>query len=632
MKKQSTGKKTEVKSKEEMKTETKGKEEKGTEVKSKEDKKAEPKGKEEKKTEAKGREEKKTEAKGKEEKKTEPKGKEEKKTETKSKKERRAELKSRKGKKQGKKKWYLWVLAAVALVPAVCLLILYLAGVGRYWNRFLDGTVIDQVDVSGMTIPELEEHIQKYSLRVLERQADGKVLEEEILGSEIGISYISTEPLRDILENQNHFLWFFTRNEVYETGALPFYDEAALEEKIDGLKGFQKDFVQKPTDAYITDYVPGSGFELIAESQGNCLDRKKTVEVIKAAVDGMEGQVDLDEAGCYEEPKVTSESTGLKNTYTRLQNYVNVSVTYTFGADKEVLDGDIIVNWLKVNGSQVSVDGEMAKEYVASLRKKYDTVFRQRKFHTSYGAEVTIDKGDYGWWMDTEQETEELIGMLERGESGERVPVYKQTAASYESPDYGNSYVEINLTAQHLFLYQNGSCVLESDFVSGNPSRGNDTPAGIYGITYKERNATLKGENYRTPVSFWIPFNNNVGMHDATWRSEFGSNIYQTNGSHGCINLPYSVAQEIYNHVEKGTPVICYHLPGTEPAPLIVEPVPGAEQPEGAVDPGAVPPEGAAVDPGAAVPEGAVADPGAMPPDGAAASPEMPQPEENAGE
>ena len=107
--------------------------------------------------------------------------------------------------------------------------------------------------------------------------------------------------------------------------------------------------------------------------------------------------------------------------------------------------------------------------------------------------------------------------------------------------------------------------VLESDFVSGSAARGFDTPAGIYGITYKERNATLAGQGYRTPVSYWMPFNNNIGMHDASWRSSFGGNIYKTNGSHGCINLPYSVAEEIYGYVEKGTPVICYYLPGTEP-------------------------------------------------------------------
>ena len=511
--------------------------------------------------------------------------------------------------KAGRKRQML-VLSLVTLAPAVCLLVIYIVGIVYYQNHFVRGTVIDQVDVSGMTIPELEEQVKNYSLRVIERQADGAVLEEEICGREIGVSYISTEPLQAVLQEQNSWLWFLKQDAVYETEALPFYEEEVLEEKIGELRGFKKEFIVEPTDAYIGDYVPGRGFELVAENRGNRLNRNKVIEVIKAAVDGMEEQVDLEENGCYEEPKVTLEDAGLQDAYARLQNYVNVVITYTFGTEKEVLDGDTIVDWIIVDGAQVTFDRTMVEEYVASLRKKHDTVFRPRKFDTSYGTEVTVDRGDYGWWMDTEQETEELTEMLERGESGERVPVYKQKAASYETPDYGNTYVEINLTAQHLFLYQDGECVLESDFVSGNPSRGNGTPTGIYGITYKERNATLKGENYRTPVSFWMPFNNNVGMHDATWRGEFGGNIYQTNGSHGCINLPYSVAEEIYNHVEKDTPVICYELPGTEPAPPEEEPA----EPEA---PGEVP-EDAAVIPGQGQLEGAGTEPG------------VPQPEENA--
>ena len=522
-----------------------------------------------------------------------------------------------KGKILGNRKRHILILSCIILVPVIFLLVIYMAGVSHYRNRFLSCTVIDHVDVSGMTISEYEEQIRKYSLRVIERQADGTTLEEEISGGGIGLSYVSAEPLQTILQEQNSSLWFVKQNAVYETGALPFYDETLLEEKIGGLKGFDEEFIQDPTDAYIADYVSGSGFELVAENRGNRLNEKKAMEVIKAAVAGMEEQVDLEEAGCYEEPRITSEDVRLQETYAKLQNYVNVVITYTFGTETEVLDGDTIVDWITRDGYRVTFDRAMAEEYVASLRKKYATIFRPRKFHTSYGVEVTIDQGDYGWWMDTGQETEELVEMLERGESGERVPVYRQKAASYETPDYGNSYVEINLTAQHLFLYQNGECVLESDFVSGNPSRGNETPTGIYGITYKERDATLKGENYRTPVSFWMPFNNNVGMHDATWRSEFGGNIYRTNGSHGCINLPYSIAQEIYSYVEKGTPVICYHLPGTETAPLEDVPAePDAEAPEdGLTDMETVPAEEPAPVQEIPQPE--------MP------QPEVPQPEEN---
>ncbi len=519
------------------------------------------------------------------------------------------------------------IWSALIMTPLLVLLVIYIAGLGRYQSCFLNGTVIDEVDVSGMSIPELEEQIRKYSLRVIERQSDGTTLEEEISGSDIGISYVSTKPLEAVLQGQNRYLWFLKHNADYTTDAPLFYEESALLEKVDALRGFQKDFVEDPTDAYIADYVPGSGFELVAETKGNRLNRNKTIEAVRAALNGLEEQVDLEAAGCYEEPKITSEDAGLKAAFAKLQNYVNTAITYTFGEEREVLDADTVAGWIVQRGSQVSLDSELVKEYVNSLRKKHDTVFHKRKFMTSYGQEVTIELGDYGWWMDVGQETQELIGALERGEGGERMPVYRQTAASYESPDYGDSYVEINLTAQHLFLYQNGECILESDFVSGNPSRGNDTPPGIYGITYKERNATLNGENYSTPVSYWMPFNNNVGMHDATWRSEFGRNIYMTNGSHGCVNLPYAVAQEIYGYVEKNTPVICYHLPGTEPEPLEeipVEPEPGLEPPAGM-------PEGTQALPGTGQPEGMADVPEAAPQPEAAPSPE-PVPEQTSQE
>ena len=91
--------------------------------------------------------------------------------------------------------------------------------------------------------------------------------------------------------------------------------------------------------------------------------------------------------------------------------------------------------------------------------------------------------------------------------------------------------------------------------MSGNLSKGWGTPAGSYPLTYKQRDAVLKGENYRTPVDYWMPFNGGIGMHDAKWRSSFGGTIYKTGGSHGCINLPHSVAKKIYENISAGMPV-----------------------------------------------------------------------------
>ena len=126
--------------------------------------------------------------------------------------------------------------------------------------------------------------------------------------------------------------------------------------------------------------------------------------------------------------------------------------------------------------------------------------------------------------------------------------------------DIGRSYVEADLTNQHLYLYYKGNLVLETDFVSGDMRvSGNITPQGVFGLTYKTQNAVLRGADYETPVSYWMPFHGNFGMHDATWRSEFGGDIYLTNGSHGCLNLPLDKAAELYSYLYTGYPVICYY-------------------------------------------------------------------------
>ncbi|MDE6851498.1 MAG: L,D-transpeptidase, partial [Lachnospiraceae bacterium] len=118
---------------------------------------------------------------------------------------------------------------------------------------------------------------------------------------------------------------------------------------------------------------------------------------------------------------------------------------------------------------------------------------------------------------------------------------------------------EVDLTGQRVFFVKNGKKVLETDCVTGNEARGNGTPQGTYGITYKQRDATLKGETYRTPVDYWMPFNGGIGLHDADWRSRFGGTLYKYSGSHGCVNLPPAAAAKLFGMLEKGTPVICYY-------------------------------------------------------------------------
>ena len=167
--------------------------------------------------------------------------------------------------------------------------------------------------------------------------------------------------------------------------------------------------------------------------------------------------------------------------------------------------------------------------------------------------------GDYGWIVDKNAETEALMSDIENGQVTTKDLTYTQTATSHDANDIGNTYVEISLTTQHLWFYKNGSLVTQGDVVTGNVANNTATPTGVYYIKTKEKNATLKGEDYATPVNYWMPFNGGIGIHDALWRDKFGGTIYQTSGSHGCINSPMDLVTAIYNSIDAGTPVIVYN-------------------------------------------------------------------------
>jgi len=462
---------------------------------------------------------------------------------------------------------------AVAIVAAV-LVVCAGSGSGYYvyqaqqYNRvFFPNTVINGMDVSQKTVDQVKEMIasgiQGYSLVLKERGGDT----EEIFGAEIDLKSEFDGSLENYLAAQEPMKWFSHRSKKteYEIPTMIAYDKTKLSEKIDGLVCLREDYAKAPVDAYMSEYQPGIGFSIIPEEQGNLLKKDVLTEGVVHAIDNLSKELDLEELDAYEKPEITSDHEGLQALADKLNRYVNMTVTYQFGDSRETLGGDVISQWISVgaDGTTVLLDRDQVAAYVKGLALKYDTAYKSKTLNTSYGKTVTISKGFYGWKINQGEETTQLYDIIQSGESQTREPVYSQKANSHGANDYGNTYVEINLTAQHLFFYKDGKLVIESDFVSGNHAKGYDTPSGAYPLTYKQKDATLKGENYRTPVSYWMPFNGNIGMHDAKWRSSFGGQIYMTNGSHGCVNLPPSVAKVIFQNISTGDPVLCYHLDGT---------------------------------------------------------------------
>lgn len=442
--------------------------------------------------------------------------------------------KNKKSKKTGKSnlKNTLLLVAVALIIPVAAIGLL----VSKYNKDHLNSNNIkDVVDASAINSESEEaaaEAAESYSLLILGRNG----LSDTITGDEI---------------------------ELITDNTLQF-NEDLLKEAVDQLAFFETANVTFPGNAKVSEYGL-NGYEIIPESQGSAVIREKLYEAVRSAVISQQPSLDIDAAGCYVLPEITSDHPGLVKAVNELNKLAGSEITYQFGDVTEILDGSRISEWLSVDENfKVLLNEDGVKAYVDYIGKNYNSFGRVREFQTSYGDVLQIKGGDYGWWLNRPAEVEELLQLIQNGEKLVKTPVYFQTAQQYGKDDIGDTYVEVNLTAQHLFFYKDGELILETDFVSGNVSKGWGTPVGTYPVQYKENNATLVGEDYETPVKYWMPFNRNIGFHDANWRKEFGKDIYLTKGSHGCINMPPKMAKKLFQNIARGVAVVVYELPGTE--------------------------------------------------------------------
>lgn len=466
----------------------------------------------------------------------------------------------------GKKYRIPLIIAAAAILTAGGAGGFYLAMAHTYEETFLPNTYINGIDASKLTVEEVKEEIEEglseYELKIIDRTGAG----EGIRRDEIGLHAEFDGSLDELLSGQEPMEWLqaLRTSSEHEIGTMIVYDEEKLEEKILALSIMDEENMNEPKNAEISEYDSTTkSYTIVPAEEGTALVKENVIRVIQNAIQNLQTEVDLNAEACYTKPEIGTEDERLKALAAEMNTYVGAVVNHTFGSTKEVLDGDTIHTWLTVSENQVTIDETQAAAYVRQLAKTHNTAYSNRKVKTSYGDTVTITGGPYGWRINETAETAAILEIVKKGEQQTREPEYLQKAASHGEYDYGNTYVEINLTAQHLFFYKDGKLLVETDFVSGNESRGWATPAGSYPLTYKQRNATLKGENYATPVSYWMPFNGGIGLHDANWRKSFGGTIYKTNGSHGCVNLPPSAAKLIFENISAGDPVLCYHLDGT---------------------------------------------------------------------
>ena len=455
------------------------------------------------------------------------------------------------------------------------ILIIYLAGGLFFRNHFYIRSKVNGVGASFRTAQSTYNKIinsaDKYTISFID--AEGNVI-NEVSSSElgVGVNYDESE-VQTLLDSQSGFNWvlrLFVPAEYY-TATGNSYDAAKVTAVASSLDFSNQSSTTESQDATIQ--FDGEKFVIVDEVYGDKITEEGVEEAIIYAVENLQTEINLADGTCYEKPNVLASDANIQKAVDVLNNYMDTDIHYDLGEGiTEEIPVDTKATWFTWDDSfNVSFDRDAIGEYVNSMGDKYNTYGKKKEFTTTSGETIEVPAGSFGWRIAYDGEIDAIIADLEGGEDVTRDFTYLYYGTSHGEHDYGNSYVEVNLTEQHVYVYKDGEMVFDTDCVSGKISANHGTHTGVYPIAYKQTDATLKGDNYESHVNYWMPFNMGEGLHDATWRSSFGGTIYKTGGSHGCVNLPLSAAEQIYNIVEAGWPVIVFYTGDTEEENYLIQ-------------------------------------------------------------
>ncbi len=460
--------------------------------------------------------------------------------------------------------------AAMAVVVAGCAY----AGMTYYYSdRFFEGTWINGIDCSGKTAYEVEtalaDKVQDYSIQVSSRNQEPQM----ITGEQINYQYLSTGETLQLLKNQKPYEWIkgFYEQKSYTVAENVAYDKTLLQQQVTALNCAKTENQTAPENAYVA--FKDNQFQIVPETEGTQLNVKQAYRILDQAVADTQASIDFGTApDAYVSAEVTQNDPELQSALEACNNYTKASITYTFGDQTATLDGNTIKDWLQFDEKgQLLMDDntfhQHIADYVAQLAATYNTVGTEREFHTTSGRTVYVYSSVYGWAIDQAAEAAQLAQEIQSGTQTTREPIYEQTANSHGLNDLGNTYIEVDLSNQHMYYYQSGSLIFDSEFVSGNMSYSDrQTHAGIFTLYSKTSPSVLRGDKkpdgtyeYEEPVDYWMPFDGGIGFHDAPWRDAFGGDIYLTNGSHGCINLPPENAAVLYSIIDYNVPIVCFY-------------------------------------------------------------------------
>ena len=448
------------------------------------------------------------------------------------------------------------------IVVLICVIIIFL-GIVLFTlfvkDVFQFQTTINGIDCSFLSISSAKSKMEKVlnSSTITLLFANDK--KYECLGAYFEFKVDGTDALRETMKEQKDG----ENRELYNLPNIYKIDEEKVTEYLSSLSVFNEKNNIKPQNAYLQWEEETKSYYIEPEVYGNELELETAIDYMMNALRSGKTTIDFRDITNIT-PDILSTSKELKAQMEKINSILSTSITYKLqDGSIYTLDAEKMKDWVEKddNGNySIDIDNNVQK-FVENLNEKATYQLTSTKFNATGKGQISIAFGRKTYAsIDKDKEIERIKAELEApGKTSTWEVIYK------DLPNYTklSTYVELDLSRQRVWMYVNGNCILDTPCVTGNVAGGYSTPVGIYYLTYKTMNTTLEGYNsdgskYSSPVTFWMPFNGGIGFHDAAWRSTFGGNIYMTNGSHGCVNLPYWAAQTLYNNINTSIPIILY--------------------------------------------------------------------------
>lgn len=428
---------------------------------------------------------------------------------------------------------------------------------------FFDNTYINGVDISGQTLEDAVFSVfNDFRSKSIMVESPNEKAPESYSFSNLYISKNGIEGVVNTLFSEQTL----TREEfVFGASEKSYSYDFSKDidfEKSDFsiLKVFDNSIHEESLDAYV--YVDPDTRETSIKKEvfGTQINRASFSKKLKKAISEGNETVLLDKED-FLKPQVFSTDGSLLERKKFADLCLKKTITFTVCGIPLTLSPDDLFELYDFSSDEY-INEEKISEYVDGLKKNYDTYGILRPFLTSTGVPVIIQGGDFGWRIDKDATVESLKGaMLTNAETAVGNAVYEITGQRPANNEISDTYVEISLDNQKIWMYLDGNLIAYDDCTTGEATDPNCTSdAGMFRLVYKNQDVVLRGPTWEDFVSFWMNFDGNNGMHDASWRTdeEFGGTNRFGNGSHGCTNLRYNTAAIIYNNIQYDTPIIVW--------------------------------------------------------------------------